>query len=491
VRVRVIHGTSPTLGEVEATFPEGLVAVVGSRESAVRAFVRLLRRGFLETGGGGESAHVTYAGRRPGTGVRDEDLAILRAGPGEADPAELLRELARALARVRGGSRIDRALGRMAAPDDSEVSGAESSPEGRRGVASLRQRLGELRGCLHDLRRLERGLGELRARHAEVVGDVEEARMSWLRERQDAETHLQAYRDRARELKVRLQELRDAGPEVPCPTCGRTLAEHHEEVVEELREEWESVVQDGSWWRRRREQLELKPEALQEVESTSLRVQAAMEERGEALERARSRVREMRSVEATLRELGESVPRPAEGSEAEDRLLALALTRVRRSLEEEAREEIVLLGSRILARITGTRLLGFRRREIGLVELEGASGRIVEPGRADRAAASFALRVAATLAAGRSGDGMPGILILSREVEGLEPEERYRAVSYLGELRARVSQIVVVVRDVPVEPWPDLFDAVLELPGSSATGAGGSGPGLRSLPAGRGPVRVT
>ena len=57
-----------------------------------------------------------------------------------------------------------------------------------------------------------------------LLGDMEEANMEWLRERQDAETHLLAYRDRARELKLRLQELESGGLETACPTCERVLA---------------------------------------------------------------------------------------------------------------------------------------------------------------------------------------------------------------------------------------------------------------------------
>ncbi len=114
----------------------------------------------------------------------------------------------------------------------------------------------------NELRSSERELRALRADHAEASGDLEETTMEWLRERQDAETHLLAYRDRARELKGRLSHLEASGADAPCPTCGRVLEEHVAEVVRRLREEWETVVQDGSWWKRRREQLELKPSGI-------------------------------------------------------------------------------------------------------------------------------------------------------------------------------------------------------------------------------------
>ncbi len=141
--------------------------------------------------------------------------------------------------------------------------------------------------------------------------------MEWHRERQDAETHLRAYRDRARELRVRLDVLEKAGEEAPCPTCGRHLNEQYSKVLGVLRDEWDSVVQDGKWWRRRSEQLRLMPESLIEVESRAIRMHADVETLAEQVEVARSAVRELedlRALRAALlrrRSPGESPPAPA------------------------------------------------------------------------------------------------------------------------------------------------------------------------------------
>lgn len=120
--------------------------------------------------------------------------------------------------------------------------------------------------------------------------------MEWHRERQDAETHLRAYRDRARELKLRLDSLQQSGDDSPCPTCGRHLNEHYQKVLEVLQEEWDSVVQDGKWWRRRSEQLVLMPEALREIEIRSIRMHAQVEALAEQVEVARSAVRELEDL---------------------------------------------------------------------------------------------------------------------------------------------------------------------------------------------------
>ena len=68
-----------------------------------------------------------------------------------------------------------------------------------------------------ELRSAERELRAIRADAAEVDGDLEVATMDWHRERQDAETTLHAYRDRARELKARIRQMESAGPDGPLP----------------------------------------------------------------------------------------------------------------------------------------------------------------------------------------------------------------------------------------------------------------------------------
>ena len=117
----------------------------------------------------------------------------------------------------------------------------------------------------------------------EAAGDAEARALEWVRERQEADSRLLAYRERARELRERIRLLRDDGAAAPCPTCGRPLADAHPALLDLLEEEWEEVVQDGTWWKRRRAQLEEKPADLLALERTALRLQALMDEgvRGE------------------------------------------------------------------------------------------------------------------------------------------------------------------------------------------------------------------
>jgi len=160
----------------------------------------------------------------------------------------------------------------------------------------IRDRIENLADTPAQLRTLEAELMRLRADSAEVTGDLEYRTMEWLRERQDAETTLQAYRDRARELRTKMEALHEIGETAPCPTCGRLLKDHFGSVVGDLQDEWDSLVQDGRWWRRRREQLELKPETLQEIESKSIRLHAEIEHLAEGVEHARNELRELEDL---------------------------------------------------------------------------------------------------------------------------------------------------------------------------------------------------
>jgi hypothetical protein len=212
-----------------------------------------------------------------------------------------------------------------------------------------------------EFRTAERELVAIRGDVTEVDGDLEVATMEWLRERQDAETTLQAYRDRARELRGRIRKMASAGPEAPCPTCGRVLASHYEEVLSELQEQWEAVVQDGSWWRSRWEQLELKPPTLQEVEVRSMRLHAAVEAGSERVELLRARLRDLSST---------ARPQPASGAEG---AVVLALGRMRGARLARAADILGQRASRFMCRISGGRILALSW-EGGTVRLQGSEG---------------------------------------------------------------------------------------------------------------------
>lgn len=460
------HGL-PGVSSSEVELPGGLVALVAADGRIRRALARMLLGG--EDGPGTGVALVPRVadpvlGRLP-----DDLLHRLRTGRGLTDADQVVEAGARALAWSRGLDRLEAARGRLArirAGDD----GVTSS-----GAEGLLARTRVLEGAPRELAGLEGELRDLRGDDVEVTGDLEQATMEWLRERQDAETQLQAYRDRARELRTRLQNLDRAGPDADCPTCGRPLAEHLEPVRAVLEEEWEAVVQDGTWWRRRREQLDLKPDQLQALERKALRVHAATEELSERVEAVRARVRELEDLRTRLaaREpdapahgaaTGATVSRAAR--ESVDRALAGAAE----ALCSRARGRLLDRASTYLAQISAGHVLGVSWAAQGHLVLEGLDAPLHPPAEEDAAAAQLAARLAAVEAvweeAGATGPG----LVVADPFDHMDEGACVRAVDlFRGRVRrGGFAQITILTRGEIVDVFPEGFDAIVEVRGDGS-----------------------
>lgn len=193
-------------------------------------------------------------------------------------------------------------------------------------------------------------LNDLRTERQQLEAELEERKTVWLRDRQDAETKLQTFRDRGKELKEQIRGIRDAGPAGKCPTCERPLGADFERVLGELEEQWSSVVQDGKWWHSRYNQLKGKPEEVTTGETRLAAVASAVDEKARKHTRCEAAVQELQTLrderaqrmerrEELRREI-ESIPSgydsEAHGAaEAKLRMLRALETRVAR-LEEAA-----------------------------------------------------------------------------------------------------------------------------------------------------------
>jgi len=417
------------LPPLEGELGSGLVALVGSPEDSAEARRALVWAVATEEG--------TVEVESPRHGAALERLWGATGGLAEAVGAAVGWIAGPALARVEAARA---ALGRIRA-ERPPADGA-----GDRVEEALRR----LEGAPEQLRVEERAVNELRGEWAEVTGDVEQATMEWLRERQDAETTLQAYRDRARELKQRLAQIESGGPDAPCPTCGRPLADHLSDVRIQLREEWESVVQDGSWWKRRREQLEDKPEQLRALEGRALRMHAVMEGAAERLEVARARVLERE----TLRGVATPPDSPA----------ARALERLAEELRGAALAAVLRDAARIAERVTAGRVLWIRWSDEGPVAEGVFHGGA--PAARDGAAVDLACRVAAARLARAAGAPLDG-MVIGEALDALDPEDRLRSADVLAELAQLLGQVIVVTGTDLVELRPELFTRALALRGGS------------------------
>lgn len=372
--------------------------------------------------------------------------------------------------------------------------------------ADIRTQLRALENVPDQVAQLEGEMREIRADATEVAGDLEAGTMEWHRDRQDAETHLMAYRDRGRELRARIRRMESLGPDSPCPICGRMLEDRFREALLDLREEWEALVQDGLWWRRRWEQLEGKPQELRDLEGRSVRLNAQLEECTERLERARSSLREMDELRVRAREVGDRLgvlgtPDAADASSdpsdhsAEDRnhrfdafptarALFELVSGLRVEILQACRLRLLHRGGRRLNRLTGGRILGldFEGGEVQLVDGGGSAG--VEADE-DRAAAVVALRMALLELLAEEWSTF-GSFVLGDPFDRMGDEDQVRTLSLLRLMLSRIPQVLLLTRGSVVGRAPELFDGLFDLRDESETGTGTA----RSLPAGVGILRL-
>lgn len=444
--ISALDGDLPDLGRVSTSIPRGLTAVLGGGGRSRRAVAEL----YLAAGATGPDGAL----RRWWTGVAAETLE------------GSLRRSVDAVAESRGLGLVDHAL---------ETLGS-TAPSATRDLPA-RQAHGAVRIdpelVVAELSNAQRELLTKREDVTEVDGDLEVATMDWHRERQDAETTLFAYRDRARELRDRIRRMEGAGPEAACPTCGRVLQSHYDEVLEELKDEWESVVQDGSWWKKRWEQLEPKPVHLQELERQSLILHAALEAGSERVELLRARLEELEGGS------GPAVPSVPEGVEG---TVVEALIRVRKARQARTLDVLLDRASRFVSRISGGRILALSWDD-GAVHLQGSAGVLAPMSEEDLAVGRMAIRLAtASLVAARGK--VVASLPIEQPFDRLDEEARIRTLLLTKELLVEVPRIVLFSRGDAVEARPELFDYVLEVRDEGAT----AGPMLRPAPAGPGRV---
>lgn len=448
--VEALDGEIAGLGRLSTSVPPGLTAVLGGGGRARRALAQF----FLESGSTGPEG------------------AIARWWRGE--PVETLegafRRASDAVAESRGLGLVDQALEALGARG---VRPSARRPSGERPVGgAVRVDPEHLQSEYETARKT---LLSTRADVTEIDGDLEVATMDWHRERQDAETTLNAYRDRARELRSRIRQMERTGPEAPCPTCGRVLESHYDEVLASLREQYESVVQDGSWWRSRWEQLEPKPDHLRELERRSLTLHAAVEAGSERVELLRARLEEYE--EAWQQATGPE----AEGARGD---VIVALTRVRTVRRVRTADLLLDRASRFVSRISGARILAVTV-DGDTVHLQGSEGVLTPLSEEDLGAGRTALRLAAaSLIAGRGS--VVASLALEQPFDRLDEEARIRTLVLTKGLLREIPRIVLFSRGDAVEARPELFDYVLEVRDEGSS----SGPVLKPAPSGPGRVAL-
>ena len=448
--IDALDGDVPGLGRVSTSIPPGLTAVVGGGGRGRRAVLELLT--------------ATQGSRRVSA------IGTLWA-PAEPETLEgALRTAIDAVGESRGLSVVEEALAATSLATTGRRGGPATAirPEApARGAVRV-----DPEQVAAEFRTAERELRTVRADVAEADGDLEVATMDWLRERQDAETTLQTYRDQAKELRSRIRRMEAAGPESPCPTCGRVLQAHYDEVLAALRDQWESVVQDGSWWRSRWEQLEMKPPSLQELEGRSLRLHAALEAGSERVEILRARLSEL--------DAGTEVATSATGAGG---AVAAVLERLLNARRARAADVVLQRASRLVCQISGGRILALGW-DGETVRLEGSDGALTPMSEEDLATGKMAIRLAGASLVAAAGRVLASLAV-EEPFDRLDREAQVRTVLLMRELLEEIPRLILFSRGDVVDARPELFDYVLEV---REEDVGGS-PALRPVLAG--PGRIT
>jgi DNA repair protein SbcC/Rad50 len=188
-------------------------------------------------------------------------------------------------------------LARLARLDERRRALAEQLADLRDSLARSAERLKRVEQAPALVDRYAAELGRLREEQQAVQAKLDESKTAWLRDRQDAETKLQGFRERGQELKEQIRGIRELGPAGTCPTCGRPLGADYQRLLGELEEQWAIVVQDGKWWKSRREQLEPTPDEVAALEARRDEINGAVDEKARKHARCESAVHEFHALQ--------------------------------------------------------------------------------------------------------------------------------------------------------------------------------------------------
>ena len=240
-------------------------------------------------------------------------LADLRVAEGEAISLSRDRErLERELADVETARHELERIRREIAPLPDLVARVQEldrlcSEEGRRrtlsesrralaeDLARLRERLGRIESAPSFEGQVSAELADKRRELQQLDEELEAKRTDWVRDRQEAQTKLEALRRQHADLTEQRERLVVAGEHGTCPTCARPLGDHYRSVLDFIDDQRNTVAVDGNYFRRRLEQLEEMPPE----------VKALAERRRQAFDAAGKLERRLAKVQSAVQELAQ------------------------------------------------------------------------------------------------------------------------------------------------------------------------------------------
>jgi exonuclease SbcC len=308
-----------------------------------------------------------------------------------------------------------------------------------RTMAALERRIVELGGAAAALERAEAETHALAERLEAADQAAEEQQAAWVREKEYAGTRRAELLKQYEEVKEQRDKIELLGPEGECPTCRRPLGAEHAAVLGVLDRQLEAIVNDGTYFRQRLEQLAEPPEAVTQAEAArdALRVETgrASEQAGslraQAEERARLEADRARAARRAAELQGRVAARPSGYDAARHDAVRAELTRLdpvalqAATLAARAERAEVLVGEAELAEKALSGREAQARQLADAVRAEGFSEAKFKAARDRHDRATHALR-SAELAVAETRGELVAAETAVREAERREAERAAR-----------------------------------------------------------------
>jgi exonuclease SbcC len=308
-----------------------------------------------------------------------------------------------------------------------------------RALSGLDGRIAELSDAAAAVQRAEAEAHALAERLDSAERAAEEQQATWVREKGYASTRREELLKQYEEVKEQRDKIQLLGPEGECPTCRRPLGAEHAAVLGVLDRQLQAIVDDGTYFRQRLEQLAAPPETVTQAEAArdALREESrrASEREGTLRAQVAERTRlEKERVAAKRRsaELERRVAARATGYDATRHDAVRAeLTRLdpvalhAATLAARAERAEVLVGEAELAEKALSTREALARQLADAVKAEGFSEAKFKAARERHDHATHALRAAELLVAETRGE-LVGAEAAVRETERREGERAAR-----------------------------------------------------------------
>lgn len=224
----------------------------------------------------------------------------VRAAEAAARECEPLRAQLGALEGVRAQLAAQDAL---AVAEGTRARLAERLQQSTAQRTAIDVRLAQLAPAQTMLPDLHTAVPRLRMAASDAERAFDEQRTVWARDRQEAETRLQALLTQHAELAEQSERLEGLGEDSPCPTCGKPLGARWQEVLDTLRDQLETVKADGKYYRQRSEQLAKAPAQVDAAEEARKQAQQELAQAERRLQKVQAAVDEATRLEADVSRL--------------------------------------------------------------------------------------------------------------------------------------------------------------------------------------------